>query len=102
MRPSICAPAITRWSIDRSRSLNGSRNKASRPARRGVDPDEAKPVAMPAPKPEGLANLVRRGQDYLKNGDLAAARLVLRRAVSGDDPQAALALGATFDPLVFG
>jgi hypothetical protein len=75
-------------------------SEAARQAR--FDRDEVKPVSFQMLDPGELANLVRRGQDYLKNGDLAAARLVLRRAVSGDDPQAALALGATFDPLVFG
>jgi len=65
-----------------------------------------KPAAAPAPSspldPDEVANLVQRGQEYIKNGDLAAARLVLRRAVNAaDNPQAALALGTTFDPLVF-
>jgi TPR repeat protein len=78
------------------------------PSRR--DGDVVKPAAVaalaatPAPPldPEELATLVRRGQDFIKTGDLAAARLVLRRAVTADDAQAALALGTTFDPLVFG
>ena len=34
------------------------------------------------------------------HGDLAAARLVLRRAADANDAEAALALGATYDPLV--
>ena len=50
--------------------------------------------------PEEIATLLRRGQDLLKNGDIASARLVLRRAASAGNAQAALALGATFDPLV--
>jgi TPR repeat protein len=71
------------------------------------DGDTVKPAAAaaaaPAPPldPEELAILVRRGQDFIKTGDLAAARLVLRRAVTTDDAQAALALATTFDPLVF-
>jgi hypothetical protein len=74
---------------------------AARQPRR--DRDEVKPLAAGAAlDPQEIATLVRRGQDYLKTGDLAAARLVLRRAASADDAQAALALGATFDPVVHG
>jgi hypothetical protein len=47
-----------------------------------------------------LATLVKRGQDYLTNGDFASARLLLRRAAEAGSADAALALGATFDPLV--
>ena len=38
----------------------------------------------------------------MKGGDIAAARLVLRRAAGSGHPEAALALGATYDPYVFG
>jgi TPR repeat protein len=63
--------------------------------------DPAQPAAaMPSLDPEELATLIRRGQGYLRTGDIAAARLVLRRAANAGNPQAALALGATFDPLV--
>jgi TPR repeat protein len=47
------------------------------------------------------ATLVKRGQDFIANGDLAAARLVLRRAVDRGDAQAALLLGSTYDPASF-
>jgi len=66
-----------------------------------LDREEVRSVAaVQALDPEELATLMRRGQDYMRTGDLAAARLVLRRAASAADAQAALALGATFDPLV--
>jgi hypothetical protein len=51
---------------------------------------------------EEIATLLRRGAEYMKGGDIAAARLVLQRAVSSGDPESALALGATYDPYVFG
>jgi hypothetical protein len=44
--------------------------------------------------------LVKRGEDYLAQGDLAAARLVFGRAATTHDPRAALSLGATYDPAV--
>jgi tetratricopeptide (TPR) repeat protein len=47
-----------------------------------------------------IASLLIRARTYLASGDLAAARLVLRRAAQRDDPQAALALGGTYDPLI--
>jgi hypothetical protein len=78
--------------------------KQSEPVRQVRLPTEAVRPAqanLPGLDPQEVANLVKRGEDYIKNGDLAAARLVLRRAASADDPQAALALAATFDPIVF-
>src|SRR5262245_10209227 len=59
--------------------------------------------ANPAPivqslDPEEIAMLVRRGEEFLKTGDIPAARLFLRRAASAGNAQAALALGITFDP----
>ncbi len=47
-----------------------------------------------------VAALVKRGEDFLNNGDLAAARLLLQRAAAAASADAALAMGATFDPLV--
>ena len=41
-----------------------------------------------------------RARTYLSAGDVASARLLLRRAAERDDPQAALALGGTYDPFV--
>jgi hypothetical protein len=48
--------------------------------------------------PEEIATLLRRGEEFLRNGDIAGARLFLRRAASAGSAQAALALGVTFDP----
>jgi hypothetical protein len=50
---------------------------------------------------EEIASLVKRGQDFIANGDLASARLVLRRAADAGDAQAALLLGSTYDPATF-
>jgi hypothetical protein len=47
-----------------------------------------------------IALLLKRGKDSLANGDLAAARLLLRRAAVAGSAEAALALGASFDPAV--
>ena len=42
-----------------------------------------------------------RAQDFATNGDLVSARLLLRRAAEAGSAEAALALGETFDPVVF-
>jgi hypothetical protein len=47
-----------------------------------------------------IAMLVKRGKDFLSEGDLASARLLLRRAAEAGSADAALALGASFDPIV--
>jgi hypothetical protein len=46
-----------------------------------------------------IANLLKRGQSALQNGDISAARLLLRRAAEAGESQAALALAATYDPM---
>jgi hypothetical protein len=46
-----------------------------------------------------IANLLARGHAFLADGDVALARVFLRRAAERDDPQAALALGGTYDPV---
>jgi TPR repeat protein len=49
---------------------------------------------------EQIAILVERGKHFIASGDLAAARVVLRRAAESKDAEAALALGSTYDPLI--
>jgi hypothetical protein len=66
-------------------------------------------VAPPAPSPrqatrqidaDELAMLLKRGEEFIATGDLAAARLVLQRAAESGDARAALALAGTYDPNV--
>ena len=59
----------------------------------------APPVSLSLASDE-IAMLLKRGKDAFSTGDLAAARLLLRRAAEGGSAEAALALGATFDPLI--
>jgi hypothetical protein len=71
--------------------------------------DTAQSVASLAPQrvrserilsPDELGRLINRGEAFLAQGDVSAARLVLLRAAEARDPRAALALGSTFDPNV--
>jgi hypothetical protein len=56
-------------------------------------------VSLPLDSDE-IAMLLKRGKDAFSTGDLASARLLLRRAAEAGSAEGALALGATFDPLV--
>jgi hypothetical protein len=52
------------------------------------------------PEPGEIERLVKRGEDYLAQGDIAAARLILGRAAEARDARAAFSLAATYDPAV--
>jgi hypothetical protein len=49
---------------------------------------------------EEIAILVKRGKGFIGNGDPAGARVMLRRAAESKNAEAALMLGATYDPVV--
>jgi hypothetical protein len=83
---------------------------------RVASPDASPPAALtaepvpgssaPAPEPEralGLSvgqitELLDRGDSFLHAGDVASARLFYERAADAGDWQAAMRMGATFDP----
>jgi|SRR5579871_5307625 len=48
--------------------------------------------------PDQIALMIRRGDDLVASGDVAAARLVLHRAAEAGDARAMIKLGATYDP----
>jgi hypothetical protein len=50
--------------------------------------------------PDEIAASLGRGNELIASGDLAAARLVLRRAANAGDARAALTLARTYDPAV--
>lgn len=79
-----------------------------RATRARQEPPEGAPAADPprppaktvALAPDEISMLVKRGKDLLTTGDVASARLLLRRAAEAGDAEAALAFGSTFDPAV--
>jgi len=67
------------------------------------------PAAVPAPpapkaartlSADEIALLVRQGEQFIAAGDLVTARTVFQRAAEAGDASAAVALGATYDPIV--
>jgi hypothetical protein len=50
--------------------------------------------------PEDIAVLLKRGKDLIAHGDIAAARVTLKRAAEANHAEAALALASTYDPIV--
>jgi len=47
---------------------------------------------------EEIDRLIRRGEQFLAVGDVLAARIAFQRAAEARDGNAAVALGATYDP----
>lgn len=66
--------------------------------------EQPAPAPAPAPAPslrsidsDELALLLKRGEELIREGDIAAARLMLTRAAEAGEPRAALTLGASYD-----
>jgi hypothetical protein len=73
---------------------------ASPPAAAPIEPAPALRALERALDRDEIANLLKRGQELATQGDLAGARLLLRRAAEAGDAQAMQALGATYDSTV--
>jgi hypothetical protein len=55
--------------------------------------------AVPELDADAIATLLERSEKLIAAGDIAGARVLLRRAAEARDGRAALALGATYDPI---
>ena len=81
-----------------ARSVAGMAAKAAKAAATASsEPAGKSPAARPLPDRQ-LAELLARGDVFLQAGDIASARLFYERAADAGDGQAALRVGATFDP----
>ena len=71
-----------------------------------VQPGEPGVQVPPASKatrvldPEEIKLLMKQGEQFIAAGDVVTARIVFQRAAEAGDADAALALGATYDPIV--
>jgi hypothetical protein len=65
-------------------------------------PEQAEPAAkaIRVLDPESIKLLMQQGEQFVAAGDVVTARLVYRRAAESGNAAAALALGATYDPVV--
>jgi hypothetical protein len=63
----------------------------------GAEPEPAPVPTLRALDREEIAMLVKRSEDLIAQGDIAAARLMLTRAAEAGDARAALALGSTYE-----
>jgi hypothetical protein len=57
-------------------------------------------VRRPNPRPE-VEDLIREGNKRMREGDILEARQFYQKAVVYGDPEAALALGRSYDPIYF-
>jgi hypothetical protein len=86
---------------------------APQPAAAAPRPPAAAPEAAPPSKPvraadppvrslaaEEIALLIKQGEQFVANGDFVTARLMFQRAAQAGDATAAMALAATYDPLI--
>jgi TPR repeat protein len=85
--------------------LEAALSRLQEPSAAQQPPDTTAASARPAPSPplpaEEIAQLVARGDAFLRTGDITSARLFYERAAGAGDGQAALRVGATFDPTFF-
>ena len=84
--PSVAAPLAVAVSAEPVPARETVREPAA-PAVRALDPDTIK-------------LLLQQGEQLVAGGDLVSARQVYQRAAEAGNAAAALALGATFDPVV--
>lgn len=81
---------------------------APSPAATSLAPTVAAPPPPPPPAseqrrsadPEQIKLLLKQGEQFIASGDLITARTVFQRAADLGDATAAVALGATYDPVV--
>jgi hypothetical protein len=75
------------------RTMETDRTAVALPQEQNVAPSRQLDV-------EEIAAWIKHGEDLIRNGDLAAARLVLQRAAEAKSAEAALTLAATYDPVI--
>jgi hypothetical protein len=89
--PTAAAASGSMASVSRSppptSAARAPANAAPRPIFAAREPDHSE-----------IASLLASGRTSLSHGDLASARVSLSRAAELDDPEAAFALGETYDP----
>src|ERR1700733_15090660 len=104
--PQPPAPDVRNVTIAAVEPTRDDIKSAYQSALQGAAPQQAAPVAEsvipPAPvhhlDPGEIASALSRGMALITSGDLAAARLVLRRSADAGDARSAMMLAETYDP----
>ncbi len=65
-----------------------------------LPPATAAPVSTKTGEPRDVKLLIEQGRQFFDVGDLVAARILFLRAANAGDATAAVAMGATYDPVV--
>jgi hypothetical protein len=99
---AIEQPTEPSLSAQTSSAATSTMALASAPAFAPVEPEPRPAMAMPpvGMDPDEIQLLLKKGQEFLAVGDLAAARVVLRRAAEAGAVAAAFALAQSYDPNV--
>jgi len=63
-------------------------------------PEPASPPSLQRPDAAQIAVMVKRGGEFMANGNIGAARVMFRPAAEAGDATAAFALAETYDPFV--
>jgi hypothetical protein len=94
---AAAAPAREEIKLAYQNALQGGAPGAVSPAAPVVKPATPEP-AIHKLDPDAIASLLKRADALIASGDIAAARLVLRRATDAGDAHAAMKLAETYDP----
>ena len=98
----MAAPAREEIRLAYQNALQGRTPAAPSPAAEPVaEPPASKPLIHHL-DPDAIASLLKRADALIASADVAAARLVLRRAADAGDAHAAMTLAETYDPAFLG
>ena len=89
----------SRQRASNQRSSRRSRSRGRNRSRPRAAPSPARPPARTLGS-DDIALLIKQGEQFIASGDVVTARIVFLRAAEAGDPNAAVALGATYDPTV--
>jgi hypothetical protein len=104
--PANSAPTISPASAEPAGAASAAADTA--PSAPPAPVTNVKTVSSQPEKParplgqEEIETLLKQGKDFVSVGDFASARLIFRRVAEARDARGALALAATYDPIVLG
>jgi hypothetical protein len=95
---AVAAPAREEIRLAYQNALQGRAPAATSLAAAPVAEPPALEPSIHHLDPDAIASLLKRADALIATGDVAAARLVLRRAADAGDAHAAMTLAETYDP----